>query len=172
MSERMLPEHIDPFRYAEQGLGLSGVINTTDMHRLKAGISLHTDKIAVDLQFGVDEQGLTFLKGHLKTMLVLQCQRCMQPFNYEILSDFLLGIVKSLDEVNTLPEHYEPAVTKEGQLVLRELIEDELILNLPIIPRHEPDDCTVKVTQAEAGWEQGKAENPFRVLRSLKDKQK
>jgi len=172
MSERMIPEYIDPFRYADQGLGLSGIVNIADMHRLKAGLCLNTDKVAVELQFGIDEQKISFLKGSLKTSLELQCQRCMQPFKYEIMTNFVLGVVKNLDEANSLPTHYEPALTKEGQLALRELIEDELILNLPIIPRHEPEDCKVKITKADAGWEQGKAENPFRVLGTLKDKQK
>lgn len=172
MSEKFIPEHIDPFRFAEQNLSLEGVVKIVDMHRLSASLSPHNDPVAVTLKFGVDEQGITFLKGHLETKLTLQCQRCMDPYIYEIMSDFVLGIVKTLEEADALPEGYEPALAKEGQLALRELIEDELILNLPIIPRHEPEDCKVKLPLADAGWEQGKGENPFHVLESLKQKQK
>ena len=96
----------------------------------------------------------------------------MEPLVYEIMSDFSLGIVTTLDEANSLPERYEPAMATEGNLALRDLIEDEIILNLPIIPRHEPDACEVKFPLADSGWEQGKGENPFRVLESLKDKRK
>lgn len=101
---------------------------------------------------------------------VLQCQSCLEPFSYEIMSDFVLGIVNTLDEANALPERYEPALAHDGSLTLREMIEDEIILNLPIIPRHEPEDCKVKLPLKDAGWEQGKGENPFRVLESLKHK--
>lgn len=172
MSEKFIPEHIDPFRFAEQGLRLDGYVKVIDMHRLSANLGPNNDPVAVQLQFGVDEQGVTYLKGHLETKLTLQCQRCMEPYIYEIISDFVLGIVSTLDEIDALPDGYEPALAKEGQLALRELIEDELILNLPIIPKHEPEVCKVQLPLVNSGWEQGKGENPFRVLETLKDKQK
>lgn len=176
MSDKFIPEHIDPFRYAEQRLSFSGCVKLSDMQRLSANLRSNTDSVAVNLHFGVDEQGIRFLRGHLKTSLTLQCQRCMDPFSYEIIADFVLGVVSTLDEANALPEHYEPALAKEGSLALRELIEDELILNLPIIPRHEPDACKVQLPLVQSGWGQGKSDtnnsttNPFHVLKSLKNK--
>lgn len=171
MSERYIPEHIDPYRYAEQRLEIGGVVNIADMPRLAANLISSSGQVAADLQFGVDEQGINFLKGHLKANLTLECQRCMEPYIYEIISDFVLGIVNTLDEAKALPALYEPALAQEGNsLALRELIEDELILNLPIIPRHEPEDCKVKLPLIDSGWEQGKGENPFHVLESLKHK--
>lgn len=172
MSEKFIPEHIDPFRYAEQSLSLDGTLKIADMPRLSSNVIESGDPVAVNLQFGVDEQKITFLTGHLQTKLTLQCQRCMEPFIYEIMSDFALGIVSTLDEANTLPEQYEPALATEGNLALRELIEDEIILNLPIIPRHEPEECKVKLPLVDSGWEQGRGENPFNVLESLKHKRK
>ncbi len=173
MSEKFIPEHIDPFRYAEQSLGLDGTLKIADMQRLCANVIANNDAmVSAHLQFGVDEQSITFLKGHLETTLSLQCQRCMEPFIYGIITNFVLGIVNTLDEANALPERYEPALAKEGHLALRELIEDEIILNLPIIPRHEPEDCHVKLPLTDSGWKQGKGENPFHVLQSLKHKQK
>lgn len=168
MTEKFIPEHIDPFRYAEQGLGLSGTLNVADMQRLLPSVIPHADVVTVDLQFGIDEQGVTFLKGILKTTLRLQCQRCMEPFVYEIISDFALGIVDTLDEAKALPEHYEPALAQEGMLALRDLIEDEIILNLPLIPKHSPEECKVTLPQTDSGWEQEKEKNPFHVLKSLK----
>jgi len=170
MSEKFIPEHIDPFRYAEQSLGLEGSVKVADMQRLSTYVHSKQDTAQVDLRFGVDQQGVTFLKGHLATKLTLQCQRCMEPFIYEIMSDFVLGIVKTLDEANALPEQYEPAMSQEGSLALRELIEDEIILNLPIIPKHEPEQCKVELPSDTSGWEQGKGKNPFHVLESLKHK--
>jgi len=169
MSEKFIPEHIDPFRYAEQTLALDGYVKVADMERLRANLSGVDEKVAVSLQFGRDEQGLAFIKGHIKANLLLQCQRCMEPYNYEIISDFVVGIVTTLDEANALPEHYEPALTKEGHLALRELIEDELILNLPIIPRHEPEQCKVKLPIAESGFTSDEEGNPFNVLKTLKN---
>jgi uncharacterized protein len=172
MSEKFIPEHIDPFRFAEQKLRLDGKLRIAEMQRLCTSVIPHEDTVAVNLQFGIDEQGITILTGHLETKLTLQCQRCMEPFSYEIMSNFVLGIVNTLDEANALPERYEPALAHEGSLALREMIEDEIILNLPIIPRHELEECKVKLPLKDSGWEQGKGENPFRALESLKRKQK
>lgn len=170
MSEKIIPEHIDPFRYAEQSLSLDGTLKIADMPRLKANVQESGENVSVCLQFGVDEQKITYLNGHLETSLTLVCQRCMEPFIYEITSNFILGIVNTLDEANVLPENYEPALATEGNLALRELIEDEIILNLPIIPRHEPEECKVTFPVADSGWEKARGENPFNVLESLKDK--
>lgn len=175
MTEKFIPEHIDPFRFAEQGLSLDGAIKLAEMPRLGSLLGSPEGQVHVDLHFGRDEQGITSLVGRLETTLILECQRCMEPFNYGIISDFALGIVNTLDEANALPERYEAALAKDGSLALRELIEDEIILNLPIIPKHEPEDCKVKLPLAGQGQEQekeqGKGENPFRVLESLKHKQ-
>lgn len=172
MSEKFIPEHIDPYRYAEQSLSVDGLVKISDMKRLSANVVPTPDTVTVNLQFGIDEQGITFLKGRVHAKLTLQCQRCMEAYIYEIMSDFALGIVNTLDEANELPEHYEPALATEENLALRELIEDEIILNLPIIPRHEPEDCKVKLPLKDSGWEQGESENPFHVLKTLKQKQR
>ena len=169
MSEKIIPEHVDPFRFAEQGLHLDGIVRVADMKRLSASLVSTDDQVAVKLLFGVDEQKSAYIKGHTHTKLKLHCQRCMEPFVYEIMSDFVLGVVSTLDEANALPDHYEPALTRDGSLALRELIEDELILNLPIIPRHEPDECKIKLPLADANEDEGrKGKSPFQVLESLK----
>ncbi|SRR5579883_615652 len=172
MSEKFIPEHIDPFRYADQALQLDGTVKITDMHRLSGSLSSTAGDVTVHLRFGVDEQGLTFLKGHLEATLSLTCQRCMGAFTYGIISDFALGIVTTLDEANALPEHYEPAMAKEGSLALRELIEDELILNLPIIPKHAPEECQITLSLTDSTEKEPKVKNPFHILESLKEKEK
>lgn len=171
MSEKFIPEHVDPFRYAEQSLGVVGTVNLQDMQRLSVNlVPVEGAHVKASLQFGVDEQKITYLKGHLEAIVGLQCQRCMEPYSYEIMSDFALGIVSTLDEANALPEQYEPALAKDGSLALRELIEDEMILNLPIIPRHEPEVCKVSLPYADEVVEESKGKNPFHVLESLKQK--
>ncbi len=175
MSEKFIPEHVDPFRLAEQNLRLDGAVKLIDMHRLNISRPNVSDeeRVNVKLHFGVDEQGTTYLKGHVEANLGLQCQRCLEPFIYEIISDFTLGIIKTLEEEKALPKLYEPAMVHDGQLALRELIEDELILNLPIIPRHEPEVCKVQLPLVDSSWkEEEKGENPFEVLTTLKHKEK
>lgn len=170
--EKIIPEHVDAARFAEQNLHLEGAVSLADLPRLKQLVATDAGPVQVKLQFGRDEQGVSYLTGHLQVQLLLQCQRCMDPYHYEITSDFSLGIVNTLDEADALPDQYEPALAQEGELALRELIEDEVILNLPIIPRHELNDCKVKMPMVDSGWgDVDKPKNPFHVLESLKGKE-
>ena len=170
MSEKFIPEQVDPYRCAEQDAHIKGIIRISDLARLPALVyKPEASVIEADMQFSVDEQQeVTLLKGHLKANLQLQCQRCLEPYKYEIMTDFVLGIVKTLEEANLLPAPYEPAMVKDDNLALRELLEDEIILNLPIIARHEEMACQAKLPSGAA--EPMKRENPFHVLASLKDK--
>lgn len=171
MHEKYIPEQVDPFRLAEQGVTLTGTLPLAQMIRLKSNVCSSEGLVSARFEFATDEQGVCFLNGHAEAVLLLACQRCMEPFEYAIITDFALGVVRTLEEANQLPEQYDPALVQEGQLALRELVEDELILNLPIIPRHEPEACRLKLPIRDSGWEHGEEKNPFRVLELLKHKQ-
>lgn len=176
MHEKYIPEQVDPFRLAEQGLIVEGLAPIAEMARLIPSIQFNKKEereglAKVRFEFGVDEQGICFVHGFLESKLTLECQRCMEPLEYAIMTDFALGVVKTLEEAKQLPEQYDPVLVQEGQLALRELIEDELILNLPIIPKHEPEACRLTLPIRDSGWGQGKDANPFHVLELLKHKQ-
>jgi uncharacterized protein len=53
---------------------------------------------------------------------------------------------------------------------LLELVEDELLMEVPVAPRHEVCPEPVKMSTADAGFEEAGAEreNPFAVLGRLK----
>jgi uncharacterized protein len=110
------------------------------MSRLRSSLSSDEGEVRVDLSFGVDEEGIRFIKGHMETCLILECQRCLEPFSYEIIGDFMSGIVRTEKEADRLPERYDPLLVPESSLVLGEMIEDELIISLPIVPMHGMDD--------------------------------
>jgi len=127
--------------------------------------------IHVVLTFGKDQQGIVFVEGAVEATIHLQCQRCMDPFVYAIHSHFRLGVVNSLDEAGALPASYEPVLTVASRrLALREAVEDELMLKLPIIARHALEECKVNASQMSSLNEQKEKKNPFQVLVSLKDR--
>jgi len=170
MPKDYLPIQVDPFRYAEHATQLHGVLHVKDMTRLRDSLLNDSGDVEVDLVFGKDEQGVSFMKGHLKTRLNLQCQRCMEPFVYEIMSDFLSGIVSTEDDARHLPERYDPVVVKEEGLALHEIIEDELILSLPIVSVHDLKDCKAKLPFAVGEGVEAKKDSPFKVIELLKTK--
>lgn len=168
-----LPLKIDPFRFADNAYSLSGTLSIKDMPRLAASLASDEGGVQVDMLFGVDEEGIRYVKGELKTSLMLECQRCLESFNYEIISNFLLGIVHTEKEADQLPERYDPLLAPELSLILSEMIEEELIIGLPIVPMHPIDVCKAKQPlEFSTGDAFAKKENPFKVIESLRSKRK
>jgi uncharacterized protein len=77
------------------------------------------------------------------------------------------------EKAKHLPKHYEPAIMDHnGNIDPWELVEDELILALPMFAYHVNGECEIK--QPKADTEQvevtEKDDNPFAVLQQLKSK--
>lgn len=173
MSNESLPQKIDPFRFADNATRLKGFFSIEKMSRLSESLEKNQSKVEVTILCDVDGQGNRFLKGHLYAQLDLKCQRCMQPFDYEIITDFLWGIVQTEEEADTLPKDYDPIVVKGAELFIQDLIEDELIISLPIVPMHSAEACKVKMPfVAESGFSEGEKDNPFKVIELLRTKRK
>ncbi len=166
-----LPLKVDPFRFADNALSLSGTLSTKDMPRLLSGLAPQEREVRVDMKFGVDEEGIRYVKGELKTSLMLECQRCLEPFNYEIISSFMLGIVHTEKEADRLPERYDPLLVPDLSLILSDMLEEELIISLPIVPMHPMDACKAKEPiEFHSKDAIAKKENPFKVIESLRSK--
>ncbi|MCD6039922.1 MAG: hypothetical protein K0S27_1322 [Gammaproteobacteria bacterium] len=170
LKENMLPTQIDLFRFANHATSLKGTLHIKEMQRLAS--SLHTNEggVDVEIEFGIDRQGIRFLRGQFAVGLTLQCQRCLRPFVYKMESCFLLGVVCSEEEASQLPARYDPLIVKEGMLVIQDVFEDELIVSLPIVPMHQLSDCKIKlplVAETDETITVGK-ESPFKVIEFLK----
>jgi uncharacterized protein len=174
MSKENLPEKINPARLAEAGASLHGAVLIKAMQRLRSSLASDDGQVDVKIQFGIDQQNIKFLRGHYETQLALQCQRCMETFVYEIIGDFLAGVVTSEEKAKELPDTYEPVMVEDdGMLAIQDLIEDELIVGLPIVPMHDSEDCKVQMPKIVLSSGQGSAEendNPFKVIEILRKK--
>lgn len=164
-----VPDFIDPFRAAEGRHGIAGRIPFTRMARLSTAVENRDGAAEVVLNFAVDEQGIPFVNGRVQSDVVLTCQRCLEPMNLPIDITVELGIVASDEEAKRLPAHYDPLVAGEGKLAVAELIEDEILLALPAIPRHD-GACVAKGQEPPAEQDKDPAANPFAVLAQLKSK--
>lgn len=170
--ENLLPHKVDPFRFAENEIRLEGTLLIKDMHRLAASVNNDTGKVDVKVNFGVDEQGIHFIRGQYVTHLMLQCQRCMEDFGFDMTGHFLLGIVHTEEEADQLPKGYDSIIAKEGELIIQDVVEDELIVGLPIVPMHNLQDCKIKLPLALDSTEEveSEKENPFKVIEILRAK--
>lgn len=147
MSDR-LPQSVQLERLAETGAVLSGSVALKGMTRLAY---LHDDEgsAEVKLAFGTDGQGIRYATGRIRAELHLVCQRCLQPMMFPIDVALRLGLVHP-EEAEQLPDDYEPLVYDEPAVEVARIVEDELVLALPIVPMHAPQDCPAG-TKAGAG---------------------
>lgn len=172
MSKDSLPTQVNALRSAENAAIFHGTVLVEDMQRLRSSLLSNEGEVKVDLEFGIDRQKIRYVKGHYATELRLQCQRCMEPFSYRIVGDFISGLVNSVEEAENLPESYDPLIVIDNNLIIKDVIEDELILSLPIVPMHDPNDCNVTLPQAASDGSGTDFEkvSPFKVIESLKKK--
>jgi uncharacterized protein len=165
MSKR-LPVHIDPLQLAGKGELLSGELELAGMRRLAP--SLHTTEGAVEvtLEFGMDPERIPYLRGHIHGKLTLTCQRCMQAMDFPVDTEMTLGLVNSPAEADALPDHYEPLMAESESVVLSDIIEDELLLCLPLVPKHPESQCPASAQ--ESGGKPRDTRKPFAVLSDWK----
>jgi uncharacterized protein len=120
------------------------------------------------LQAGAPPQ--TWLRLQAQTTVTLQCQRCLQPMAETLALDRWFRFVGSEDEAERLDEDSEEDVlVVSRRFDLLELLEDELILALPLVPRHEtcPQPLPMSAGEDDVGGEAA-AENPFAALAALR----
>jgi len=169
MSEHTLPKAIDPLKYADQNKILEGSLSIKLMPRLVEMLVNSNGSVDVTLDFGRDAQNYRVLNGELNAKVSLLCQRCLHPVVKPIKSEFALGMVFNDEQAQNLPRAYEPLLVSQENLVLADVIEEELILSLPMFAYH--DSChNEHAPEAESeDFDKGEEqENPFEMLSALK----
>ena len=110
---------------------------------------------------------------HLAATLevTLQCQRCLKPMPERLTIDRQFRFVADAEQAERIDEESEDDVlVLERHHDLHALLEDELILALPIVPRHEtcPEPLSTAAATTADGDEPPKRPNPFAVLATLR----
>lgn len=144
VSHGPLPAHIDPMQLAEKGAHLVGALSLKGMSRLRQACLDDDGEVAVDLQFGRDPSSdVSELQGTLRTAVRIACQRCLEPMVLELRTDTRLLLLRSGERVDALAPEAE-ALTVDRPVSLSELVEDELLLVMPMVPMHPLAVCPAK----------------------------
>ena len=139
------------------------------MSRLGASLADTAGECSFVLEFGHDPLQVPFVELSIDTGLPLVCQRSLERFVFPVKTVQRLGLIRDESEEAALPPGYEPLlVPEDGLLRPVELVEDELVLALPVVPL-APDSAPVEQTWS-AGEEEMQAASPFAALVSLKKK--
>ena len=143
-----------------------GVIALKELSRLTS--MLHSDHAEVSVNFEIcrGDFDSPAIKGHVETELAIECQRCLKPVDLAIELDFKLLIDAADDEVKQ--SGLDTLYSKEGVIDIFDVVEDELILGLPLVALHEDDRCNEYWRISENMPQAGATENPFLALQKLK----
>lgn len=120
--------------------------------RLAAGLT--TAQGQVDATIAFDRLGATpVLEVRARTQATLLCQRCLQPLQVELTGESRVGLVETLAQADALPADVEPVWVESRRVDLGELVEEELLLALPLVPAHERGDPQCSAIEAIAPME-------------------
>ena len=165
-----VPETLDAWRMVGAQRRFDGRVALADMTRLRGLVADAEGECGYSLEFGRDEiLRVSYVELTIDTALPLTCQRSMQRFLLPVHVVQRLGLIRDEDEESSLPEGYEAwLVPEDGQLSPLELVEDELVLAVPVVPL-SPDGEAVDQHWAPPKEETDKV-NPFAALAGLKKK--
>lgn len=170
-----LPHHVDALKLCQQRAQVSGAVGLTDLPRVAAQLHTVEGKAQAELVFDVDEQARRTIKGRIQASLQLVCQRCLESITVTVQPELSLALVWNDEQAGNLPRWLDPVLMEEPELDLYGIVEDELLLAMPLVASHEKGACSpppVSAVPTDSGKSVGesaeKKENPFQVLASLK----
>ena len=164
-----LPEIVDAWRMVDARRTFQGSVRLATMSRLASALAVPGDNAEYDLEFGKDQLGVRFLQVRVDAVLPLTCQRTLETFALPVRIDTRLGLITDEADEAGLPEGYEPLLVTDGSLRLADVIEDELILAIPVIPVKPGTEYVPRVWgDAPAETDATPPSNPFAALKELK----
>jgi uncharacterized protein len=170
LMQTRLPEKFNVWKLGTTRCRWQGTLSLAQTPRLTSLLSATQGSVAVELETGVDEQNIRFIAGHLEVTVEMICQRCMVPMHLPIVADLRLGALPSEARLDELPEDYEPLLVPEGEVRIADLVEDELILALPLVPKHQHlRQCEANGFEWPGQPQPPEKTNPFTNLASLLD---
>lgn len=158
---------INPVQLAAQNEQIQGQLPLVDCERLLPLLRENTGCIDFSLQFMQDDSQRAIVHLNLSAVLMLECRRCLQPLSQQFEVAVDLAVIDKVEAAEDLPETYEPLLLTDGSVALESLIEDELLLNLPVMPGHSDQECPVALPENWISNELEERKNPFGVLKKL-----
>jgi uncharacterized protein len=168
---REYPDWVSPVRAAEGKRIFSGTIPLARFKRLAPLLVEATGLATFTAAFRTDLENRTVIDLQVEADLPLVCQASLEVYAEQVRRSSELAVVEDESEQASLPDHYEPVLTEHGRLAIATLVEDELLLGLPQIPR-KPGLQSVEystggpVVEHQESLEETR-KNPFAALQEL-----
>ena len=145
-----------------------GNLPVVGMRRLCEALADTCGTVRFALDFGRDSLQVDYVDVHAEAPLTMLCQRTLESFVLPITVNTRLGLIRQeVDEAGLPPDYEALLVPVDGRLNPADVIEDELLLALPLVAINPDSSLPDVATPREMADEDDKA-SPFEVLRGLK----
>ena len=174
---REYPDWISPARAAEGKRTFGGTIPLSRMKRLESLLVVLFRSAAFTAAFRTDLDKRVIIDLQVEAALPLVCQASLEVYDEQVKRRSELAVIEHEYEQEELPENYEPVLTEHGRLAIASLVEDELLLALPQVPRkpglQKIEYSTGGLPVEEESRRSGEKKNPFAALQDMlkQDKQ-
>ena len=162
-----LPDRVDVSRQVQARRTFEGTLPLAGLHRLRGSLASSEGEVRYVAEFGRDELAVAYLGLRIDAGLPMVCQRTLETFVYPVSIDQRLGLIDDENGEAALPPGYEPLLVADGGLSVADVIEDELILALPVVPL-KPGAPLEWKDHADDVESEPRQPSPFAVLGSLK----
>ena len=176
MSTQARTDAVYPHELARKHGRFTGEISIAAFPRLGAFV-LGDGCASVDLNFARDDESRSRVRGSVRVLLELQCQRCLLPVERTLDVQIDICVVASDAQAYELANEIEPFVLDEESISIVELIEDDLLLALPSQVCVAYEDCPnrpqLSFPRASAPDKEVTKQarpNPFDVLAEMKNR--
>src|SRR5690606_1492092 len=117
---------------ADRGVVLEGDVPLASLSRLCDPLADDAGMVHARMTFERDEQRTAVIRSELEVEVKMVCQRCLELVTLPIRSECSYAVVKEGADTRALPKGYDALEVGEDPVDLLELVEDELLLALPI----------------------------------------
>lgn len=158
----LLSQYIKPWVLYRHRETLVGELPLSSMPNLRDSQNSSDALARAEMQVVQRDDDQIVLVGTVSVALEFTCQRCLQPLQQTISADFELVLVKNAQQLSKVSSD-DDAIVVEDSLELAPLLEQELILTLPMIAKH--DDCKMAYKNTDDG--SAERRQPFSHLKDL-----
>ena len=154
---------IDSLDFARRGMEISGEVPMAELPRMADLLTDFEGKIGYVLRGLMGRDSKPLLQLELDGTCNLRCQRCLKPLAYPISLVSILRLVsESEQEVSDIEDDEADSIPAEKRLNVLDLLEEELLLSLPIAPKHDDGECQIAAEGIS------RPTSPFAILAGLK----
>jgi uncharacterized protein len=113
------------------------------------------------------EEGMPVADVSFSGTVTLQCQRCLRPMERSLETVSQIALIGSEAEAARVPSEREPVLAAGGRISVGDLVTEELLLLLPIVPLHEDRARCGNAAEAATTPPGGETHRPFANLAEL-----